>query len=159
MEFQGLARCEKRPAKWRDSAPLEAPIFCVFSPTLLARFPRRKRSRRVQIGRVGWENRLANRRRRRSCPRPAKRGEGSRLHQQSRAGEGRDKLPLTPTLSPLRGAREHTEIAACESRLPRPRLCSFHLSRHHLEHLRLAFDLREDRAIAPAHPGFPPPPP
>ena len=55
MEFQGLARCEKRPAKWRDSAPLEAPIFCVFSPTLLPRFPRWKRSRRVQrvASRVG----------------------------------------------------------------------------------------------------------
>src|SRR6266481_6413721 len=67
-------------------------------------------------------------------PRPAKRGEGSRLDQQSRAGEGRHNLPLTPTLSPpwrvlkgvharLRramdarkraygGAREHTELAA-----------------------------------------------
>src|SRR6266478_5354177 len=119
MEFQGLARCEKRPAKWRGSAPLAAPIFCVFSPTLLARFPRRKRSRRVQrvASRVGKSSRKCCRRR--SCPRPAKRGEGSRLHQQSRAGEGRDKLPLTPTLSPLRGAREHTEIAACHSRLPR----------------------------------------
>src|SRR5207245_5001332 len=37
-----------------------------------------------------------------SCPRPAKRGEGSRFDQQSRVGEGRHKLPLTPTLSPLR---------------------------------------------------------
>ena len=31
---------------------------------------------------------------------------------QSRSGEGRHRLPLTPTLSPLRGAREHTESAA-----------------------------------------------
>ena len=38
---------------------------------------------------------------RRFCPRPAKRGEGSRLDQQAPAGEGRHNLPLTPTLSPF----------------------------------------------------------
>src|SRR5262249_13461440 len=47
-----------------------------------------------------------------TCPRPAERGEGARLDPQSRSGEGRHELPLTPTLSPLRGAREHTEHAA-----------------------------------------------
>src|SRR5262249_32410077 len=51
-----------------------------------------------------------------SRPRPAKRGEGSRFGQQSRSGEGRDKRPLTPTLSPLRGARERTAFAACSCR-------------------------------------------
>ncbi len=43
---------------------------------------------------------------------PRSGGEGPRFDQQSRAGEGRHKLPLTPTLSPLRGARERTAFAA-----------------------------------------------
>src|SRR5260370_38238443 len=44
-------------------------------------------------------------------PRRAKRGEGSRLDQQSRAGEGRHNLPPTPTPPPPRGAREPTSLS------------------------------------------------